>query len=451
MRNLALALLIVVGIPVVVRAQESKPAGEAKPAAAAALTTGPSAGSPGDWYQFLGPSRANITESGKLQTSWPTNGPRVVWKVPCEVGHAGPSIRDGILVLAERNKAKDSDLVIRGLDIAGGKELWRTPFPCSWAAPRYTHGPAAQPAISAGKVVCLNTDGKLRCLDLKTGKLAWEKDLIQEYKMPEKGVESYGTATAPLVTEDLVIVQVCAGDTGLVAWKLTDGKEAWRTPVFANFDCSPTFMQVGQKPVVIALAGHGAKALRNSDLFGFDSRDGSLQWYVKTGKAEYNCPVPIPADGGMVFLEGGGGDGPTVAVRLPEAGEGEAKVEWKDPDHLVRFSAYLAYKGLLFGQGYKAHGSPTKFFCFDQADGKLLWENAAKETQQWLLGCDGKVLHLHENGELAMFDADARAGYKELARARVIDKTWAPPALAGGRMYIRSDTQVVCLDLAGKP
>lgn len=401
-----------------------------------------------DWPQFMGPQRDATCEGVKLAAQWPKEGPRQVWKVPCATGYSGPVVADGILVLMERNGIKGAEEITRGLDAESGRELWRSSIPCDWPAKRgYTVGPSSTPAIAKGKVVCLGIQGKLRCLELKTGKLAWEKDLLKDYQAPTEGNQGWGFVTSPLIVEDLVILQVCAGQAGLVAWRIADGAEAWRTESFGSYGCSPGYMLFGQTPVVLALATGRSKALGNGDLAGLNARDGKVLWWASTGKSYYNVPSPIPGDG-MVFIEGGGGDGPTVAVKLPAAGTGEAQVAWKDPEHIVRFSNYLCYRDLLFGQGNFAHGGHDWFYCLDAKEGKLLWEQKIKEKQQWLLGSDGKILHLHENGELALFDANAREGYRELARAKVIDGGWAHPALCKGKFFARSDTQLVCLDLA---
>ena len=70
-----------------------------------------------------------------------------------------------------------------------------------------------------------------------------------------------------------------------------------------------------------------------------------------------------------------------------------------------------------------------------------------KETHHTMLGSDGKVIQLHENGELSLFSADRAEAYQELARAKVTGKTWSVPALVRGKLYVRSDTELVCLDL----
>ena len=74
-----------------------------------------------------------------------------------------------------------------------------------------------------------------------------------------------------------------------------------------------------------------------------------------------------------------------------------------------------------------------------------------KFEYQWMIGSDGKVIQFFDRGELVLFDADAREGYRELARAKVTDFTWSQPSLCRGMLFIRTRTQVVCLDLATSP
>lgn len=441
-------------------------AGAADPDPGTATPAAPShdtRGSAGDteWYQFLGPRRNAVHECGALANAWPEGGPRQVWKVPCAVGYAGPIVRDGVLVLLDRQpKSKQAPVeaplpeeVIHGLDPETGKELWRASFPCARSvAPYNTYGPAATPAAAEGKVVCMFISGTLRCFELKTGKLLWERDLAAEFELTKsKGHKTvYDSCPSPLVVKDLVIQQVCSGGAGLVAFRLEDGKEAWRTAFFPNYGSSPTFHWHGETPVVVAISCSRVKELKG-DLFGVHAATGEGWWYASAQKTYYNTPFPIFNEG-LLVAEGGSGAGPTFAYTLPEGGKGAATLAWKDAEHNVRFANYLIYRGLVFGQGY--FGNPKnddhKMYCLDAKSGALQWERPHKEKHQWMIGSDGKVIHLHENGELSLFDAAARSEYRELARAKVLDKTWSFPALAGGRLYLRSDTQCVCLNLTEK-
>ena len=401
-----------------------------------------------DWPQFLGPHRNDVVEGTKLASQWPAGGPRLVWKIDCGVGFSSPVIANGVLVLMERNGENGPEEITRGIDPKTGREIWKTSIPCTWHAREYTFGPVSTPVIAKDRVVCLGIGGKLRCQALTTGKVFWEKDLVRDII---GNWRNWGFICSPLVVGNRVILAVCvqAWGKGLVAWELSDGKEAWSTPYFQSYGGSPGVMTVAGKPVVVASAEAGIRGAGN--LVGFDAGDGKIVWSASL-PGNSNCNIPTPlfvADLGMVFV-GINGDGPTFGVKLPPSGQGKAEVAWQDPDHVAYFSNYLYYGGLLFGHGYKAHGSPPKFYCLDPKTGTTLWDQNTKDEQRCLLGSDGKVIELHDNGDLVLSDANARGGYRQLSRAKVIDKTWCYPAFCQGKLFIRSNTRLICLDLTGK-
>jgi hypothetical protein len=57
-----------------------------------------------------------------------------------------------------------------------------------------------------------------------------------------------------------------------------------------------------------------------------------------------------------------------------------------------------------------------------------------------------ELLVLTEAGELALLSAQPE-GCRELARTQVCGNTWASPAYAGGKLYVRDGRQLLCLDL----
>jgi len=63
-----------------------------------------------------------------------------------------------------------------------------------------------------------------------------------------------------------------------------------------------------------------------------------------------------------------------------------------------------------------------------------------------LLERDGKLLMLEDSGNLVLLDPGPKE-YKELARSKVCGATWAHPALAGGKLYLRDAKEVICLQL----
>ena len=461
-------------------AQEANPPATepAKPAAPAKVTPDGAAQTAGaDWFQFLGPNRNGVSEGPKLAASWGPSGPPVVWKTDCQVGFSGPMVKDGMVVIMERGPKPEGKLKVASTDDVGtnavpklpgetvrvlnaknGVELWRSnTFPCEAMDPdSYYWGSCATPAGVQDRVVCQFLDGNVRCFELKTGKLLWTRDLNAEFGMTKKGYHPpYQACSSPLVAGEQVVFMVCTGKIGLLSLSVADGQEVWHTPPFDNYGSSTGFTKMGDTNIVIAVSCKAnSKLFGDGSVLGFNALNGKLLWCGNAGNNGYNAPEPI-ANEGILVVEGGGGDGPTVAFSLPAAGDSKALELWKDNDHLARFSNYLVYRGLVFGEGYTAHGSKagTRLFCDEARSGKNLWFDRVNERHHSLIGSDGKVFQLHENGELAVFDASVSDGYKELARARVVQQkkgVWSFPALVNGRLYVRTDSEVVCLDLTAK-
>jgi outer membrane protein assembly factor BamB len=308
------------------------------------------------------------------------------------------------------------------------------------------------------RAICQFLDGHLRCFELKTGKVLWEKDLAAEFGMTQKGAEPmFQACSSPLLAGDQVIVMVCTDTIGLLSLNVADGKEVWRTPSFGNYGSSLGFMKMGETNVAIAVPSYvDRKQFKDGDVLGYNALNGELVWNGNAGKSYYNTPPPIANDG-LLAVEGGGGDGPTLLFSVPSGGGAKAEVLWKDENHLARWSNYLIYHGAVFGQGFHAHGPKKdigiRLFCNDAKAGTNFWHTEAKERHHSMIGSDNKIIQLHENGELSMFDATVRDGYKELARARVVAQkggVWSFPALAQGRLYVRTDSELVCLDLTEK-
>jgi outer membrane protein assembly factor BamB len=64
---------------------------------------------------------------------------------------------------------------------------------------------------------------------------------------------------------------------------------------------------------------------------------------------------------------------------------------------------------------------------------------------------DGLIYLLNDSGVLTLVEATS-AGYTQLGRVKVLDgiESWAPMAIASGRLMVRDLTRMVCLDI-GQP
>jgi outer membrane protein assembly factor BamB len=96
--------------------------------------------------------------------------------------------------------------------------------------------------------------------------------------------------------------------------------------------------------------------------------------------------------------------------------------------------------------GARADG---KFVCLD-LEGKVVWTSDA--GQQFGLGAylaaDGLIYAINDSGLLRLIELTPDK-YRLLAEAQVLKgrESWGPLAIAGGRLFARDLTRMVCLDV----
>jgi alcohol dehydrogenase (cytochrome c) len=133
-----------------------------------------------------------------------------------------PTIYQGVMYIVNGNWTF-------ALDVATGRQIWRTPVEYDRAVLRIANagaimrGPAT---IYNGKLYRTTLDAHVVALDMKTGKQVW-KSKFAEHKEGYKGV------VAPLFANGVLITGTTGGEHAtrgfLVGWDPETGKELWRT------------------------------------------------------------------------------------------------------------------------------------------------------------------------------------------------------------------------------
>lgn len=134
---------------------------------------------------------------------------------------AQPTVYNGVMYVVNGNWTY-------AIDVASGKQIWRTPVTYDRAALRVTTGGAylrGHATIYNGKLFRQNIDGHIQALDMKTGKEIW-KTKFGEWK------ESYGGIVQPIVANGVVISGMAGGDRtarGFIdGYDPDTGKQLWR-------------------------------------------------------------------------------------------------------------------------------------------------------------------------------------------------------------------------------
>lgn len=385
----------------------------------------------GDWPQFLGPNRDGT--SPEKVAPW-TGELKPAWTAPVGDAHSSPVVADGVVYAFYQPKEKDAD-ALAAFDAQTGKRLWEKSYDRAAYSPPFGAGPRSTPAVAGGKVYTLGNTGVLACWDAKTGEVAWKVDTLKEFKAPNL---TFGVSGSPLVYDGKVVVNVGGKGAGVVAFDAATGKPAWQTGDDTASYSSPIVAELGGKPTVVVLTGAG--------LVGLDPATGKERWrHPFKDLLQESATTPLVADGLLI------GSSVTLGSVALKAGEGKPETAWKAGKLNCYFSTPVAAgQGHLYMLNGKLAINPTiTLRCVETATGKVKWErpDVGKYHAALVRTADDKLLMLDDDGRLTLFAADP-GGYKELAKAKVCGPTWAHPALAGGKVYLRDEKELMCVPVA---
>jgi len=392
-------------------------------------------GKSAEWPGFLGPARNGISSETGLIERFPDGGPRVLWRVTGGVGMSGLAISRGRVVTLVQ--AGGRQLAV-ALDAGTGRTLWKTPVAAAFRN-GMGNGPRATPAIAGGRVFVFTGEGRLVALEAATGKIAWQHDTVTELG---GRVADYGMAGSPLVAGKLVVVVPGAPGATLAAYEVDSGKLAWKVGRDPAGYSSPALLDVGGRRQLVAVTGASA--------IGLDPSRGTVLWrfpYV----TDYECNIATPlAHQRRVFISSGENHG-SVLLELKKTGTGFQPVPvWSSQGRTSvmrnEWQTSILLKGYLYGMDNVGGAGPiTHLNCVDIATGKRAWQQP-RFGKGNLIAADGKLWISTLKGELVLVAASP-GGFKELGRAEILEATRQAPALAAGRLYLRDDQEIVCLDI----
>jgi outer membrane protein assembly factor BamB len=412
----------------------------------------------GDWPQLLGPDRnGQAAPDERLADRWPAAGPGVVWQRSVGSGYAGVAVAAGRLVLfhrlpaAEAGTATDIEMV-EAIDAATGKTLWRDGHPTRFR-PQVGggDGPLCVPVIQDGRVVTYSAQGVLSCHRLDDGGLLWQHDTHREYDAREG---YFGAGSAPVVVghgEQATVIANVGGSrrgAGIVAFALDDGEARWTATDEPASYAAPVAVPgaaEGEVPDVIVITRYRCQLV--------DAATGRVRWEVPFGMrgptVNAACPLVMPgADGTASLLitasYGVGSQcGPFAADSFTPRWEGLESLA-------TQYATPVLVGGSLYGFDGREDLPPASLVCLDPRNGRVRWRER-QSSYGSLLAADGKLLAVGTDGTLQLLQPDGDQ-LQVLASARPLSGTLrALPALAEGRLYLRNDDTLVCLDVGRRP
>jgi outer membrane protein assembly factor BamB len=392
-----------------------------------------SAGSADDWPQWLGPHRDAV--SPEVIAPW--GGPlRVVWRHPIGEGHSSPIVAGGRVFLHSRVTGQEAE-VVHAWDAETGRPLWHASYPRAMFSTPFGNGPRATPAAVGDRLFTFGITGILTCYEAGSGKQLWQVDTLKRFRAPNL---RFGVSCSPLVERDKVLVNVGGKGASVVAFATNTGDVAWK-----SLDDSASY----SSPILLHKPVHQAVFFTGRGLVGLDPTDGRALWKFPLVDL-LSESSSTPARAGDLLLASTVTAG-SVGIRLQEKDEKmAASLAWKNPLLTCYFSTPVAVGA---DQVYLVTGRflppiQATLYCIDGKTGKELWNRPriGKYHASLLRTGDDKLLVLDDGGNLHLLQPDAKE-YRELARVKVCGPTWAHPALAHGKLYVRDEKELICLQL----
>jgi len=395
-----------------------------------------STSSAADWPQWLGPRRDGGTP--EIVAPW-ADKPKVVWRQPAGAGFSVPVVAGGRVFIHAAVKDKEVEEVV-AYDAATGKQLWRDSYERGPYTGAVTVGPQATPAVAGGRVYTYGITGVLSCYQAESGKRLWQ---INPYKKFGARLPTFGVCSSPLVVGDRIIVAVGGKGTSVVAFDADKGDVVWQVLDEPAATTSPVLLPASNPdspaPDVVVMT-----TLR---VVGLNPLDGKVNWeYPLAFNPAGTAPTPLVGAG---FVVTSTQDNGTVAVRVEATTDKvEASRAWQEKELAGYFSTgVIVGKDQLYLITNKLKPVPhAALRCVDLKTGKEHWNKTGVGYFHAgiLRTGDGKLLLLTDSGQLRLIEANAKE-FKQLAMAKVCGGTFVAPVLAGGRIYVRDDKEVICL------
>jgi outer membrane protein assembly factor BamB len=380
-----------------------------------------------DWPQWRGPNRDGISTETGLLTSWPSGGPRVVWRIKgLGVGYSSFSIVNGRMYT--QGQRGNQEFLI-ALDVKTGNKVWETPTSRNFENDRGS-GPRGTPTFDNGKLYAMTGEGTVVCLDAATGKILWQMDSVKKFGAT---IPHWGYSESPLIDGDRVIVMPGGRGASLVSLDKRTGELQWKTgDDYAGYS-SAILADVNGSKQVIALSGLSA--------FGVQESTGELLWrYGKIANNVANIATPIYKDG-AVFLSTAYDTG-CALLKLNPKGMQEV---YFNRDMMNHYSSSVLVDGTLYGY------TNALLSAMDFKTGKQLWKNRSVGKGS-VTYADKHLYALGEDGNVGLIDASPTS-YHEVSRFEYQKgslPSWSPLVISDGRRYLRDQDNLTSYDIQGK-
>ncbi|MBO7601987.1 MAG: PQQ-binding-like beta-propeller repeat protein [Bacteroidaceae bacterium] len=431
-----------------------------------AITAGALSMQAQDWPQFMGPDRNGISQEKGIMKSWPAEGPKVLWSTDLGIGFGGPVIKAGKIYLLDRDD--ETGDTMRCYDLQTGKELWNY----NYDAPGSVMFPGSRtvPVVDDKHVYSCGPYGDLYCIDINTHQPVWHKNVWKDYGGGQ--IPQWAISQCPLLYGDLLIIASQAPGAGVVAYDKNTGAEKWKTASLGPTGyVSPTLVKIdGTDHVVMVTAseaggfpGGPQREAKKGSVVGIEPLTGKILW--RYDNWECHIPVACATDAGnnKMLIVGGYERGATMLqVNKGTNDAYEVKELFTTTNFGDQTKPAVFYNGYFYAQ-YRTNNKRDGMVCMDM-EGNIKWKTRRSPdfNRGSIIIVDGMMLATDGAKSLYLIEPNPNE-YKQIAKAELLiekqddsgnnfmasfgTQNWAPMALSNGKLLLRDQTHMICVNI----
>ncbi len=386
-----------------------------------------------DWNQWRGPERNGLVSARDAPKSLPKEL-KQTWKVDVGEGYSSPVVSNGRAFI---NSRRDPNEVVMAIDLKDGKVIWEKNYQATYKKNQYAvqmaKGPNSTPLVIGNRLFTVGVSGIVTAWDTRTGEELWKKDFSGEIDTSKLFC---GTAASPVAVDGRVVVQVGSDihggrilsldpAKGTVAWE-------WRGP-------GPGY----SSPVVINVAGSSQLVtMTQQSIVGLDVKTGKELWSIPFPD-EWNENIVTPIWTGSTLIVSGTRQG-THAYDLKLAnGKWHATELWTNKDVAMYMSSPVYGDGLLYGHSSKRKG---QFVAVDVKTGVTKWATEGREGEHAsVLLTPTHVVFLTNGAELIFARRGGASFVSEQKYEVAKSPTWSVPVFLGSDLLVRDASSLMRL------
>lgn len=395
-----------------------------------------------NWPQFRGEGGSATAADARLPLRW-SETENMVWKTPLPGrGSSSPVVwGDRVFLTAFTGYGTGADdlddasrlrLHVICLDRGDGRVIWDQSMPASehtqQATPRIQdHGYATgTPATDGQAVYAFFGVSGVVAYDF-SGQRLWHREV-------GTGTAGFGSASSPVVFENLVLVNASIENQTLLALDKRTGETVWSVPEMIRTWTTPCVAQAADGTWELVLN-------QEQTVFGLNPRTGETLWKC-AGIPDYVVPVPVAHEGIVYCL--GGRQNRSLAIRLGGRGDVTETHKLWDTNIGANVTSPVLFEGHLYWASDKGIAN-----CLKADTGEEVYRQRLDTRERIYASIvragDRLLLTTRENGIIVLA---AKPQYEELAVNKIeTDQGFvnASPVVVGHRLLLRTDSHLYCI------